>query len=124
MAIKLDMSKAFDRVEWYFLEQILRRLGFSDKWIRLMMICVKTVTYSILLNGEPKGLIHPTRGIRQGDLLSLFLFLYPHYKIPHYSRNCKKSFREKTLEIYWRVRDCKPTILYTFLLIFFTLFPL
>jgi len=55
MAIKLDISKAFDRLEWSFLEQILRHLGFSDKWIRLMMICVKIVTFSILVNGEPKG---------------------------------------------------------------------
>ena len=40
-----------------------------------MMVCVKTVTYSILVNGEPKGLINPTRGIRQADPFSPFLFL-------------------------------------------------
>ena len=39
------------------------------------MVCVRIVTYSILVNGEPHGIIHPTRGIKQGDLLSLFLFL-------------------------------------------------
>ena len=75
MAIKLDMSKANDRVKWGYLESIMRRMGFCDKWINLMMICVKTVTYSILVNDEPHGLIQPTRGIRQGDLLSPFLFL-------------------------------------------------
>ena len=75
MAIKLDMSKAYDRVEWGYLESSMRRMGFYDKWINLMMICVKIVTYSILVNDEPHGLIQPTRGIRQGDLLSPFLFL-------------------------------------------------
>lgn len=53
----------------------MRKLGFEDRWINLMMVCVKLISYSILVNGEPKGLIKPTRGIRQGDPLSLFLFL-------------------------------------------------
>ena len=53
----------------------MEKLGFKDRWINLMMICVKSVSYSILVNGEPKGLIYPTRGIRQGNLVSPFLFL-------------------------------------------------
>ena len=59
MATKLDMSKAYDRVKWVCLENIMRKMGFSEKWIELIMVYVKTVTYFILVNGEPQGLIHP-----------------------------------------------------------------
>ena len=75
MAIKLDMSKAYDKVEWAYLESVMRRVGFTKRWVKLFMLCVKTVSYSILVNGEPKGMIKPTRGIRQGDPLSPFFFL-------------------------------------------------
>ena len=75
MAIKLYMSKAYDWVEWHFLEGIMKKMGLNEEWIKLVMVCVKTITYSVLVYGEPSGLIHPTRGIRQGDPLSPFLFL-------------------------------------------------
>ena len=53
----------------------MRRIGFNEGWINMTMLCVKTVTYSVLVNRELCGMIHPIRGIRQGDPTSPFLFL-------------------------------------------------
>ena len=64
MALKLDMSKAYDRVEWTFLEKIILKLGFQNSWVSLIMECITMVTYSIMINGEPQGMITPTKGIR------------------------------------------------------------
>lgn len=75
MAIKTDISKAYDRVEWKFLENILRKLEFHPICISWIMTCVTSVSYSVLINGAPFGEIKPTRGIRQGDTLSPYLFL-------------------------------------------------
>ncbi|XP_059446701.1 uncharacterized protein LOC132178276 [Corylus avellana] len=75
MGIKLDMSKAYDKVELVFLEAVMKKMEFPDKWIRLIMECVSIVSYSILINGKPVGNIQPSRGLHQGDLLSPYLFL-------------------------------------------------
>ena len=57
MAVKLDISKAYDRVEWGFLRQIMLKLGFDPKQVQLAMETITTASYSVLINGEPRGFI-------------------------------------------------------------------
>uniref|UniRef100_A0A8R7QUK2 Reverse transcriptase domain-containing protein n=1 Tax=Triticum urartu TaxID=4572 RepID=A0A8R7QUK2_TRIUA len=71
VAIKLDMSKAYDRVEWKFLQGIMLKLGFNRSWVQLMMNCVTTVKYQIKVNGDVTKMIIPERGLRQDDSLLL-----------------------------------------------------
>uniref|UniRef100_A0A803PQG5 Reverse transcriptase domain-containing protein n=1 Tax=Cannabis sativa TaxID=3483 RepID=A0A803PQG5_CANSA len=106
MALKLDMSKAYDRVEWGFLESILRVMGFSDRWIGLTLSCVNSVRYHIINSGQKLGPIIPTRGIRQGCPLSPYLFivcakgflsLIRHYEATRLITGCKVARSAPTI---------------------------
>jgi len=74
VAVKLDMEKAYDRLEWDFLLLCFTHLGFHPIWINWIRECISTVPYSVLVKNEPCGFFKPTRGLRQGDPLSPYLF--------------------------------------------------
>ena len=74
VVFKIDFEKAYDYVKWDFLDHVLEKKGFSSKWRSWMRGCLSSVSYAILVNGNAKGWVKASRGLRQGDPLSPFLF--------------------------------------------------
>ncbi|RVX11326.1 LINE-1 retrotransposable element ORF2 protein [Vitis vinifera] len=74
VVFKIDFEKAYDHVEWGFLDHVLQRKGFSQKWRSWMRGCLSSSSFAILVNGNAKGWVKASRGLRQGDPLSPFLF--------------------------------------------------
>ena len=64
IAVKLDLSKACDRVEWDFLCEVLLKLGFDAKWVQLMFQCFSTVKFKVVVNGSERCSFYPSRGLR------------------------------------------------------------
>ncbi|KAL2903953.1 hypothetical protein RDABS01_002663 [Bienertia sinuspersici] len=92
--LKVDLSKAYDRIRWDFLEKVLVNMNFPAVWVGWLMECVSTVRYAILVNGSPTPEFSPTAGLRQGDPLSPYLFILCMEAL---SRRMEKLQRENSL---------------------------
>ena len=80
MALKIDLEKAFDRLEWGFIKHILSFFNFPVDWVELIMSCISTSSLLVLLNREILNYFLPSRGIGQGEPLYLYIFiLYMEY---------------------------------------------
>eukprot|EP00253_Pinus_taeda_P029800 PITA_29800 len=106
MLMQFDLSKAYDKVSWAYLEAVLEAFGFSKQWIKWILALIKSPRYSILVNGAPSVPFSPSRGIRQGDPLSPFLFFI---LMEGLSRLIAKRKAEGRIKGLQPIRSCPAT---------------
>ncbi|XP_042511742.1 uncharacterized protein LOC122086886 [Macadamia integrifolia] len=117
LALKLDMGKAYDILEWTFIEAMLLKLGFLHYWVSRVMSCIQSVSYSLLINGCIKGSIAPTRGIRQGDPIHQQYLFYAHKHLLQLSE--EQRGLESYMELEFGIEVLQSPTFYLLMIVFF-----
>ncbi|KAK4264615.1 hypothetical protein QN277_025768 [Acacia crassicarpa] len=99
MAIKIDLEKAYDQINWMFLKQVLLEVGLDGSFVEFIIDCVSSVLYNVLWNGAKTGFFCPSRGIRQGDPLSPLLFVLCMDKLSHLICDAVEDGRWKPIQV-------------------------
>lgn len=108
--MKIDISKAFDTLDWCFLLKVLHQFGFNDKFCHWIKSILQSASLSISINGAQKGYFQCKRGVRQGDPLSPLLFCIAEDVL---SRGIAKLVHEDKIDLIKASNNCKiPSIMY------------
>lgn len=83
MIFKIDLEKAYDRLSWSFISETLQLVGFNHEWVRNNMGCVETTRLSVMWNDDKLEWIKPSRGVRQGDTISPYIFILCIERLSH-----------------------------------------
>ncbi|VVA41142.1 Hypothetical predicted protein, partial [Prunus dulcis] len=99
VAWKIDLSKAYDRLNWDFIREVLWEVGIRGRILELLMQCINSVRYKVILNGELTDSFSPKCGIRQGDPLSPYLFVLCMEKLSHIIQQAVQDKAWKPVQI-------------------------
>lgn len=91
--IKMDLKKSYDSIDWVFLDDVLRALKFLEEFIKLIVECVTTPSYCLMINRSLMGFFKGKKDLRQGDPISPLLFVIC---MEYFSRNMKEVAERTT----------------------------